>query len=233
MAKKFNNLSEQMSQESRDRAQAKAEKMLANMRQQNQNNPSFFLNHHCQTGMFIIAPSGTGKFYHAILLALDNLADHKTVLIMDCSKSYKKLVHSRLCDTFDSHYICLKKGGLFEIKHPITSKGILTRLSNRFKRKSLGGARLIVYDFDELGSEQWIGDLPCIPDVIDSNSFILIDESVYVAKRCANIVTDMHQWVKQGASFCITGQVDDDVLAFKSLPLPTTTMRLSRALAPQ
>jgi hypothetical protein len=171
--------------------------------------PMSILGYEKMYGMYVIAMPGAGKHLQATAALINNLTDGKTVYVFDRGFSYKKIT-----EVLGGTFILLQPDGTYQVdRHSDASLFV-------FEFNELG--------YDEFGFKAWPGQLPFLENVLWANSFIVIDETHAISKAYPEIKKKFQQWVKQKASFCITGQTDECIAPFLDVPGPTITMRLSR-----
>ncbi|MDO8418092.1 MAG: glyoxalase superfamily protein [Agitococcus sp.] len=156
-------------------------------------------------GLYVLGPAGAGKHLQVVNAILNNLKLGKNVFVFDNGKSYRKVAQA------------------------LGGTEVLLQPSGAYTEQRYGSASLTVFDFADLAEDPWSGRLPLILDDLNAASFIVMDETHYIRRAYPAIHAKFQQWVRQDASFCITGQTEEDIAPFKDVPGPTITMRLARS----
>lgn len=154
-------------------------------------------------GMFIIGRSGVGKHLQITELLLDQMKAGGPVIVVDSGRSYVKLA-----EAVGGRVITVQPDGQRKDKH--------------------GEAPLVVIDSEELPTGETVAALD-LTRLLETErpSFVVIDETWRTSRTFRDLVPIVRGWVAEGASFCITGQSDEDVAPFLGMDAMTTTMRLS------
>ena len=153
--------------------------------------------------VFILGRSGAGKQVYTTMHIADYLARGKSVMVLDWGRSYHAL--SR---TLGGTYLTLREEGGFTVEVH-------------------GSASLTVCEFDAIRST-WTWPLPPGPRHDDmTDGLVVVDESLVLQRIFPQVVNAVGELLRDGASFCITGQCIEDVDAFLPLSPSFRTIRLS------
>lgn len=145
-------------------------------------------------GIFIVGPSESGKSRKAAKIIRKETILGGRSIIFDYGRSYRSVVQC-----FGGTEIELLPDGA----HTITRHG---------------DTPLLVYEFELLEGEDWIGALPAMSDIMGSSmaTLVVIDETRNVRNSC--VVEFAAQQAGQGAAICAIGQNTDDIAPFLDIP---------------
>ncbi len=160
------------------------------------------LRHQRQFGMFIIGPSGTGKHLQVTELLLDQMRAGVPVIVVDSGLNYVKLAQA------------------------VGGRVLSLQPDGQPKDDQFGQLPLVVIECEAIPREGVVSALPALP-AHERPPFVVIDETWRTSRVFPALVQSVRNWVAQGASFCITGQSDDDVAEFSGMNVMSVTMHLT------
>ncbi|RQR65406.1 DUF1653 domain-containing protein [Burkholderia sp. Bp9125] len=126
--------------------------------------------HKTENNMALVGPSGSGKHLFATHRLVTSLVEGKTAAVFDCGRSYVPLVQA-----LGGTLVTVESGGNAKVE--------------RF-----GSLPLTVFELEDLQEPLSIEAVPHLP-VLNSNTFVLVDEAFQMASR----LPGFWAWLKNGA----------------------------------